>query len=321
VENQTLLALLGTPVLLGTALLAILRAERRRQTLQQRLQSFATVAPGADAPGAALLRPRPKRSLRNIFLLPGFRARLDAALAAAGNRIGVTHLALTGMVAASVAAVFANRVMAFQPVLVILLAAAAAVAAPLLLLRFARSRYQRRFLDIFPDALDLIGRAVKAGLPVVDAMEVAAHEVRAPVGNEFRRTLDEMHIGVEIDEALQHTADRIRIPDFRFYVVALALQRRTGGGIAETLANLSYIIRRRKELRLKARALTAEAKASAAVLGLLPFVVGGLLFFLNGQLMSVLFVDSRGRFVLGLAILSVLTGVAVMTAIIKRSLR
>jgi tight adherence protein B len=145
--------------------------------------------------------------------------------------------------------------------------------------------------------------------------------VRAPVGNEFRRTLDEVHIGVEIDEALQHTADRIRVPDFRFYVVALALQRRTGGSIAETLANLSNVIRRRKELRQRARALTAEAKASAAVLGLLPFVVGGLLCLLNGQLMSILFVDSRGRFVLGLAILSVLTGVVVMIAIIKRSLR
>jgi tight adherence protein B len=317
VENQTLLALLGTPVLFGAALFAVLRAERRRQSLQQRLQAFATVAPGADGPSAPLRRPRQKRSLRNVFLSPRFRAHLDAA----GNRIGVPHLALTGMVAAATVVVFAIRVMAFNPGLVLLLGAAAGVGAPWLLLRFAQSRYQKRFLDIFPDALDLIGRAVRAGLPVLDAMEVAAHEVRAPVGNEFRRTLDEVHIGVEIDEALQHTADRIRVPDFRFYVVALALQRRTGGSIAETLANLSNIIRRRKELRQRARALTAEAKASAAVLGLLPFVVGGLLCLLNGQLMSILFVDSRGRFVLGLAILSVLTGVVVMIAIIKRSLR
>jgi tight adherence protein B len=317
VENQTLLAVLGTPVLFGAALFAVLRAERRRQSLQQRLQAFATVAPGADGPSMPLRRPRQKRSLRNVFLSPRFRAHLDAA----GNRIGVPHLALTGMVAAAAVVVFAIRVMAFNPGLVLLLGAAAGVGAPWLLLRFAQSRYQKRFLDIFPDALDLIGRAVRAGLPVLDAMEVAAHEVRAPVGNEFRRTLDEVHIGVEIDEALQHTADRIRVPDFRFYVVALALQRRTGGSIAETLANLSNIIRRRKELRQRARALTAEAKASAAVLGLLPFVVGGLLCLLNGQLMSILFVDSRGRFVLGLAILSVLTGVVVMIAIIKRSLR
>ena len=184
-----------------------------------------------------------------------------------------------------------------------------------------QSRFRNKFLDVFPDALDLIGRAVRAGLPVFDAMEVAAREIRAPVGLEFQRTLDEVRIGVEIVEALQHTADRIRVPDFRFYAVALALQRRTGGSLAETLANLSNIIRRRKEVRLKARALSAELKASATVLAILPFLVGAILFFLNRELMSILFVDPRGRFMMGLAFLSLGTGIAVMALIIKRTLR
>jgi Flp pilus assembly protein TadB len=156
---------------------------------------------------------------------------------------------------------------------------------------------------------------------VVDAIEVAAREVPAPVGTELHRTIEEMRIGVDIDEAMQHTADRIRVSDFRFFAVALKLQRRTGGGLAETLANLSNIIRRRKEIRLKARALTAESKASAAVLALLPFAVGGLLFFLNPSLMSVLIHDPRGRFMLGMALLSLLIGVAVMSVIIRKSLR
>ena len=164
-------------------------------------------------------------------------------------------------------------------------------------------------------------RAVRAGLPVFDAMEVASREVIAPVGTELQRTLEEMRIGVDIDEALQHTADRIRVPDFRFFVVALKLQRRTGGGLAETLANLSNIIRRRKEIRLKARALSAESKASAAVLAVLPFAVGALLFFLNPSLMSVLLDDPRGRFMLGMAFLSLAIGVTVMAVIIRRSLR
>jgi tight adherence protein B len=99
------------------------------------------------------------------------------------------------------------------------------------------------------------------------------------------------------------------------------LQRRTGGGLAETLSNLSNIIRRRKEIRQKARSLTAESKASAAVLALLPFAVGGLLFLLNPQLMSVLFDDSRGRFMLGIALLSLVSGVSVMAVIIRKSLR
>src|SRR5205823_13677612 len=144
------------------------------------------------------------------------------------------------------------------------------------------------------------------GLPAVEAMEVAAREIPPPVGIEFLRTLEEARLGIDIGEALQHTAERIRVPDFRFYVVALALQRRTGGALAETLGNLSNIIRRRKEVRLKARALSAEAKASAFVLALLPFVVGAILFTLNYSLMSILFDDPRGRFMMGAAFLSLL---------------
>jgi tight adherence protein B len=265
---------------------------------------------------------RPLRQRAALFSpLATVWVRLDAALAATGNWIGVPHLAMTGLVAAVVVVLFTDRMMRLNPVLVIVLAVAAAIAAPTLLLRLAQGRYQRRFLDAFPDALDLIARAVRAGLPAVEAMEVAGREIRPPVGIEFQRTLEEVRLGIDIGEALQHTAARIRVPDFRFYVVALALQRRTGGALAETLKNLSGVIRRRKEARLKARSLSAEAKASATVLAILPFVVGAILFALNPSLMSILFHDSRGRYMLGLAALSLLTGIAVMAMIIKRALR
>ena len=259
--------------------------------------------------------------MRDFFLLSALWVRLEAAFAAAGNRIGLPHLALTGVAAAGVTVLFAEKIMGLQPAVVVLLGTAAAVAAPMALLRLLQSRYQKQFLDPFPDALDLMCRAVRAGLPVFDAMEVASREVSAPVGTELARTLEEMRIGVDIDEALQHTADRIRVPDFRFFAVALKLQRRTGGGLAETLANLSNIIRRRKEIRLKARALSAESKASATVLALLPFAVAALLFFLNPSLMSVLLDDPRGRFMMGMALLSLAIGVTVMAVIIRRSLR
>jgi tight adherence protein B len=111
------------------------------------------------------------------------------------------------------------------------------------------------------------------------------------------------------------------VADFRFFVVALKLQRRTGGSLAETLSNLSSIIRRRKEIRLKARALTSEAKASATVLGLLPVFLGALLFFLNRELMAPLLTDPRGRYILGLAILSLMTGITVMAVMIRRAVR
>ena len=314
--DPILVAVLASTVLLGGALFRVLHTERRRATLDLRLKAIGTAAPSPDRPVMSLRRPRPQRRPLPALLL----ARLHPALAATGNRIGVPHLAATGIIAASMIGL-AAAVILLRPALAIALAGAGAVAAPVLLLRLVQSRYQRQFLDIFPDALDLIIRAVMAGLPAPEAIELASREVRTPVGSEFRRMLDEMRIGVEMEDALQHAADRIRVPDFRFFVVSLLLQRRTGGGIAETLSTLSTIIRQRKAVRLKARALTAEATASAAFMAILPFVAGGGLFLINGELMSVLFVDPRGRLMLGIACISLFLGVAAMKAMIKSNLR
>ena len=256
--SQVVLSVLAAVVLIGAALFASMRTDRRRAIRQERLRAVVATGPIEDAPTLSLRRPLSRAGIRDFFLLAKLWVRLEAAFAAAGNRIGLPHLAVTGFAAAGITVLFAEKIMGFNPTLVVLLGTAAAVAAPAVLLRFLQSRYQNKFLDPFPDALDLMCRAVRAGLPVFDAMEVASREVIAPVGTELARTLEEMRIGVDIDEALQHTADRIRVPDFRFFVVALKLQRRTGGGLAETLANLSNIIRRRKEIRLKARALSAE---------------------------------------------------------------
>jgi tight adherence protein B len=319
--SQIVFAVLGAVVLLGAALFAALRADRHRESRQQRLRTLVATGPSDDEPTLSLRRTLSRGGIQDFFGLSALWARLDGALAATGERIGLPHLVAAGLIVAGAAIGFIEGVLGYGSALAMLLGAAAGVAASVFLLRFAQSRYQNQFLDSFPDALDLIGRAVKAGLPVFDAMEVAGREIRAPVGPEFHRTLEEMRLGLDIDVAMQHTADRIRVPDFRFFVVALKLQRRTGGSLAETLANLSRVIRRRREIRLKARALTSEARASAAVLALLPFVVGALLFFLNRDLMSVLLVDPRGRFMVGLAFLSLVTGIVVMTVMIKKSLR
>jgi tight adherence protein B len=256
-----------------------------------------------------------------LFSLPaGVWTRLEAAFAAAGNRVGLTQLVLTGIAAAAVSGAAAHF-MGFNPVLVIVLSGLAAATAPKYLLRFTQLRYQRRFLDAFPDAIDLIVRAVRAGLPALDAIEVAAREIAPPVSTEFQKVLDDTRIGVPIADALNHAADRLRVPDFRFFVASIVLQRRTGGGLAETLANLSTLIRQRRALRLKARALTAESKASAAVISITPFVAGAGLYLVKPDMMSVLFVDHRGRFMLGVAIVSLLLGIVTMSAIIRRTLR
>jgi tight adherence protein B len=318
--SQLVFAVLGGVVLLGAALFAALRADRRRESRQQHLRAVVAVGP-REEPQPSLRRPLSRAGVRDFFLLSALWARLEAAFAATGDRIGLPHLAVAGLIAAGAAIGLAAGIMGYGPGIAMPVGIAAGVAAAALLLRFAQNRYQNQFLDAFPDALDLIARAVRAGLPALDAMQVASREVRPPVGPEFQRTLEEMRIGIDIDEAMQHTADRIRVPDFRFFVVALKLQRRTGGSLAETLANLSSIIRRRREIRLKARALTSEAKASATVLGLLPVFVGALLFFLNGELMAPLLSDPRGRFMLGVAFLSLMAGLTTMAVMIRRSVR
>ncbi len=324
--SQLILALLAAPVLLGAALVWTMRAGRRRQTIQTRLQAVAAIGRG-DTGEPVIRVSLLRRTLAaagpgTLFRLPRqLWARLDPAFAACGHRVGIPHLVAIAGIAAALAISFARNILGLHPAFGVLFAGAAAVGAPVALLRLAQSRYRTKFLDLFPDSLDIIGRAVKAGLPVNEAMSVAAHDMAEPVGSELRRALDQTRIGVEMIEALQQMADRVRVPDFRFLVVALTLQRKTGGALAETLANLSAVVRARKVLRLKARALSSEARASAAVLGVLPFVVGGLMYFLNRDLASVLIVDPRGRFMVGVAFLSLLVGLATMSMIVKRALR
>jgi tight adherence protein B len=315
-HQQLLLASLGSMLLFGGALFQVLRTARRKASLELRLRAFTTGTPSARLVMPSLRRALPRRRTLPTTLL----VRLDASLAATGNKLGIPHLFVIAILA-DVAICFAAAMTRTPPPLAIASAGAAALGIPALLVRLAQKRNQRRFLDLFPDALDLIVRAVKGGLPVLDAIALTAREIGAPVGLEFERIVGEIQIGVEIEDALQQAADRIRVPDFRFFVVSLMLQRQTGGGIAEILSGLSTIIRQRKALRTKARALAAEATASTAVIAAMPFIAGAGLFLINREMMSVLFVDPRGRFMLGIAIGSLVLGIVVMQAIIRRSLR
>lgn len=323
-NDPVLIATVALAALVGALLLGVVAAERRRRTLQERLAAIAASSRSAEgsADVVSLRRAAPVHGWRSLIFLPGqLFAKLDAAFAAAGNRIGLAHLLAAGIIAAAAVFALTDRVMGLHIVLALLLTAAGGYGGAYGTLRLAQSHYQNRFLEVFPDALDLIVRGVRAGLPPLDAISVAAREISAPVGVELQQALDEMQIGVPMDEALLHTAERLRVADFRFFVVAIVLQRRTGGSLAETLAALSVVIRQRRLLRMKARALTAEAKASAAVIAVMPFVGFIGLYWISPKLMSVMFNDPRGRFMLGVAIVSMLAGMGLMAAIIRRVTR
>ncbi len=169
-----------------------------------------------------------------------------------------------------------------------------------------------KFLSVFPDALDLMVRTVKSGLPISEAIDLAGHELSEPVCGEFRRVSDLMKIGASLEDALWETADRLGLSEFRFFVVGLSVQRETGGNIAETLHNLSQLLRRRQQMKMKVKALSAEARASAWIVGALPFGMFAMLYFVNRPYLSALFEDQRGHVLIGFGLISQLIGVGLM---------
>jgi tight adherence protein B len=151
----------------------------------------------------------------------------------------------------------------------------------------------KKFTVNFPDAIELLVRGLRAGLPISETLSVVSAEIPGPVGEEFRLITDKMKIGRTMDAALQETADRLGTPEFQFFCITLAIQRETGGNLAETLSNLADVLRKRAQMKLKIKAMSSESKASAYIVGALPFIVFGLIYMINAPYMANFFADER----------------------------
>jgi tight adherence protein B len=154
-------------------------------------------------------------------------------------------------------------------------------------------RRVNKFTSNFPDAIELMVRGLRSGLPITETLGIVASEIAGPVGVEFRMVSDKMKIGRTMEAALQDTADRLGTAEFQFFVITLAIQRETGGNLAETLSNLADVLRKRAQMKLKIRAMSSESKASAYIVGSLPFVVFGLVWMINPHYMAPFFTDQR----------------------------
>jgi tight adherence protein B len=154
-------------------------------------------------------------------------------------------------------------------------------------------RRVNKFTNNFPDAIELMVRGLRSGLPITETLGIVASEIPGPVGVEFRMVNDKMKIGRTMEAALQETADRLGTPEFQFFVITLAIQRETGGNLAETLSNLADVLRKRAQMKLKIRAMSSESKASAYIVGSLPFVVFTLVWLINPGYMGGFFTDQR----------------------------
>lgn len=155
------------------------------------------------------------------------------------------------------------------------------------------NRRINKFTTKFPDAIELLVRGLRSGLPITETLGVVASEVPGPVGVEFRLVTDRIKIGRTMDAALQETADRLGTPEIQFFVITLAIQRETGGNLAETLSNLAEVLRKRAQMKLKIKAMSSESKASAYIVGSLPFFVFGAVWVLNPQYMIGFFTQTR----------------------------
>ena len=168
------------------------------------------------------------------------------------------------------------------------------------------------FLKLFPEAIDLMVRALRAGLPISEAIVNAGQEIGDPVGTEFRTIEAGMRLGRDLDSLLWEIGKRIDAPEFRFFIIALNVQRETGGNLAETLNNLSLVIRGRRAMKAKARAMASEARASTMILGSLPILVTVILSITSPTYIDSLFTDVRGIIMVLVAIGMLVTGIAIM---------
>ena len=173
------------------------------------------------------------------------------------------------------------------------LGAFAAVGVPHFVVGFLIKRRVAKFTANFPDAIELMVRGLRSGLPITETLGIVASEMQGPVGIEFRGVSDKMKIGRTMEAALQETADRLGTAEFQFFVITLAIQRETGGNLAETLSNLADVLRKRAQMKLKIRAMSSESKASAYIVGSLPFAVFGLVYVANPVYLSAFFKDER----------------------------
>jgi tight adherence protein B len=240
---------------------------------------------------------------------------LDLLLQQSGARTTAARLGLTSLATA----LCALAVTAFLPVPVVLDPVAAVIAGAFPYLRIVRLRNKRlhKLEKQLPDVADTLSRALRAGHSFASAIGMVSAEFPEPMGGEFRITFDEINYGVPMNEALLNLANRVPIRDLRYFVIAVLVQRETGGNLAEVLDGIGFLIRERFKLFDKVRVLAAEGKLSAWVLALLPFITGGAVMIFNPKFLPVLWEDPLGQKMLaGMAVIMV-TGVMWMRKIIK----
>ncbi len=192
-----------------------------------------------------------------------------------------------------------------------------ALGLPRWVLSFLVKRRQNRFLEEFPNALDVMYRSIKSGLPLNDSVRLIASDGQEPVKSEFQRVVEAQQVGMSIPEGINRMMLTMPLSEVNFFGTVITIQAQAGGNLSEALANLSKVLRERRKMKAKVSALSMEAKASAVIIGALPFIVAMLVYFTSPDYIMVLFTDTRGHLILGVSALWMSIGILVMRQMIN----
>ncbi|MHA1113026.1 MAG: type II secretion system F family protein [Alphaproteobacteria bacterium] len=319
-----ILMVAGFAATAGFALVHAVTGHRTRRRLKRRTAvMLARHLPANAAPAtvASLLLSDRLSSIAGLdTLIRRFVPRpgaMRARLARTGLRITVGEYLLFCLLLGGVTTAVRALVFELPLVLALLFGVVTALGPPHILVGWLIKRRLKKFIAQFPEAIDLILRGLKAGLPVTESIRVVGIEFAEPIGGEFRRIGDAIALGEPLDKALWSAAAHLDIPEFRFFVISLSVQAETGGNLTETLENLTDILRRRQQMALKIKAMSSEAKASAMILGSLPFIMFAIMMVVSDDYVSDLFTDPRGVLMLVAGLTSLGLGVGVMARMVR----
>jgi tight adherence protein B len=274
-----------------------------QRKLMGRLQELSTPLDQPDAAKAALVK------VTNPGIVPSFDRLMAGTtrgyaisrwIEQSGMKASISSVLLVALVLAAVFALVAQLATRVPGSMVV--GAAFGFSLPFLVLRIKRTRRLRAFEEEFPEALDLISRALKAGHAFATGLKMVADEMKEPVGPEFRKTFDEQNFGLPLKDALENLTLRIPILDMRFFATAVLIQRETGGNLSEILENLAHVVRERFKILRQVRVYTAHGRLTGYVLLALPAVLAIALSFINPEHMNMLFRERIGQMLLMVAI-------------------
>jgi tight adherence protein B len=305
-------ALVFVAVALGAVSVALvfefLGERRKQQDLVGQLKKFEKGLMQAGTESGGLLRRAVRESqfMRDLAASVPTIGDLQLMIQQAGSSMTVGSFLMT-MIGVSVGSGLAALVVS-QKFLIAIPVAILAAFIPYLVMRRRRTRRLYAFESELPEAIDLLGRAIRAGHPLSSGMKMVADETGEPISGEFRRTFEENRFGVPFDDAIQEMSDRVDIVDVRILVTAILIQREVGGNLAEVLDNLASVIRARFTIRRQLRVYTAQGRMSGYVLAALPIVVGTIIYLLNPEYGRLMFVHPLGRVLLGVAVIMQIIG-------------